>query len=154
MDKKSNKSPDSIVNPYEQLRKKFSFLSEEDFDILNFTIKQLELGDPILVLEWNVGPLAVAKLNNPNNTKNSLIEIILNNHGIDKTGNGNIFCFRSTTDLSNCRNALPLWSHTLGPISSLIAGIEIRDPIAIAQVITGNNRILPDISIEPFFQTL
>jgi hypothetical protein len=154
MDKIKN-SPDSVVNLNSNLHDYFRFLCEEDFLALTFLVKKLELGDPILVLEWNYESLRAAEALNADHNKVSLVDFIVNHNGIDSTGRGNIFQFRNTSDLSNCRAALPLWSHTLGPINSVLAGIMVVPaPIATAQVITGTNRKLADISNEPFFQTI
>jgi len=149
---KINYSPDSLTS---NVHNNFSFLCEEDLLKITFLVKKLKLGDQILVLEWNYESLRAAGDLNADHNKASLVDFIVNHNGIDSTGRGNIFQFRSKSDLSNCRAALPLWSHTLGPINSVLAGIMVVPaPIATAQVITGTNRKLADISNEPFFQTI
>ena len=63
------------------------------------------------------------------------------------------FCFRSPSEISQCGSRLPIWLRPPGPVCSELTGVEVHQPIVSALVITGNNRIIPDVSIEPFFQT-
>jgi hypothetical protein len=133
-------STDSEINPYDTFRKKFNYLDDADFNILVTLIKQLQFEDPVLVIEWNTEALEVAKKIDPNNNKCSIINTISTYNGLDPIGNGMIFCFRSMSDFTNCRNHLPVWSRSLSPLASSLAGIESRPLVGIGQLIIGTDR--------------
>jgi hypothetical protein len=165
--KKKRVSPQSVANsPTSEisdcLHSKFSlFFPETDISYLkNELVPRLSLGDPVLVIEWidDGLRLASARVNAPNtaaNCKATLINFITSPQcgGNDPTGNGNIFTFSSDPQFASCRNNLPQWSLTLGLRVATIANLGPPvTPVGIAQVIRATNRVVPDITLESFFE--
>lgn len=139
------------------LHSTFLFLPETD---ISYLILHLSLGKPILVIEWSdIGlQLASTRANAPHNAENckvDLINIITSPlyRGIDPTGNGNIFIFSSNRHFAACRDNLPQWSLSLGLIAATNFTLDPAvTPVGIAQVIRKTKRVLPDITVESFFE--
>jgi len=149
-------SPDTVAvsDLANALSDHFSFLSVESFNGLVSDVQRLLLDDPILVLDWNDAQIALKTAANALHDKAALVQIIVGNGGVDSTGLGTVFSFRTLADINACCGALPAWSRSVGPIFAAQLGVGYTPPLAEAHVILATHKVQPDISINAFFRTI
>ena len=101
----------------------FSFLENCPVRVIEDLIMNLKDGDPLLIIEWNSAALVQHEVNDPTHTKAALVATITAHGGSNPQGSHCVFGFATTVTFSVCRVALPLWSRSLGPISSQVCNV-------------------------------
>ena len=117
------------------------------------SIRRLQLGDPLLVLDWSDEALQICAAQDPTHTKATLVAHIVANGGLNQQGSDYIFSFSDAVTYSACQDAAPLWAKSPGPITIALyfPGEAAPQPVAIAHFITGTTRVVPDIMKVPLF---
>ncbi|KAI3631913.1 hypothetical protein MIR68_009749 [Amoeboaphelidium protococcarum] len=66
-------------------------------------LRQMPLGDPVLVVLWNEDRLAAVAQANPEHSKRNVIRRLIENGGRDPEGSGSIFHFPMTNNIAAAR---------------------------------------------------
>ena len=114
---------------------------------------KLEVGDPLLIIEWNSAALAQHGANDPSHTKAALVAAIIAHGGSNLQGSDCVFGFSTTVTFSDCRAALPLWSRSLGPKYSQVCNAPYTPGVGRCLLAAATNKLIPDVIVESFFES-
>ncbi|KAI3637260.1 hypothetical protein MIR68_004966 [Amoeboaphelidium protococcarum] len=118
-------------------------------------LRQMPLGDPVLVLLWNETRLAEAVEANPAHSKLNIIRCLIANGGKDPVGSGSIFHFRMTNNIAAARrDFLRNASWTMGTTPEMRQHLQAPaiDPIAETYMVTRVGKSKLDYQEARFFE--